>query len=89
MRRLPLLVSCFFLALSACATFATPRASPSGPPACEAWRAAELAWVAVDAYMRQTLEAERMRACLPEPVPAPVAPPVQPEMDPAPEQPQS
>jgi hypothetical protein len=44
-----------------------------GLPACEAWRAAEVAWSALDIYMRQTLAQERAYTC----TQPPLAPPAQ------------
>jgi hypothetical protein len=59
------------LGLTGCSLFRSQV--PTLPPVteCEAWRLAELSWAAVDLYVRQSVEIERSRACLPS---APVPP---------------
>lgn len=70
---LTLLVLPAALPMSGCALHRHPDPAAQGLPACEAWRAAEVAWSALDVYMRQTLAQERLNACtLP-----PVLPPAQ------------
>jgi hypothetical protein len=65
------------LALQAgCAAFRPQPLSPPTPGACQAWRAAELAWAMADEYMRQVMKAQQGQACLlPAPAPVPAAPP--------------
>ncbi len=70
----------FCLALAACATFG-PQPKPVGEPgpiACVGAKSAVQAWVELDVYMRQVLEAQQTYSCAP--VPLPIPPPAVPAL---------
>jgi hypothetical protein len=69
---LALLLLPLTMAVSGCVPGFHRHPAVQSPPACEAWKSAELAWGALDIYVKRALEQERAMSCtLPPALPQP------------------